>query len=208
MKKWYKYTYGCDNDLCDALTEITVREDRKMYPEEDNYFCYCGRVLNWLSVEDATIYPTEKKEEQNMEYATASKIVDMKIEAHKTEEYYKAEIARQQEKIDYLLLQTENGNYWKAENGRIGSQIIDLIDDYYTNGLDEELIINSLCEIIDYSPTKEIEYVANIRVTGTVSVPANEYALGIDLDDILGFEVNPYGDAQVDTVEVYDAEEC
>ena len=103
----------------------------------------------------------------------------------------------------------QNCDYWKSENGRVQGQIIELINDSYDNGNDAEDILTSLCEIVDYSPTKTIEFTATIRFTGSIDV-AREDQDGFDLSDVLSdayVDIN-HGDIVIDSYELYDAEEC
>ena len=103
----------------------------------------------------------------------------------------------------------QNCDYWKNENGRVQSQIIDVIDSFYENGDDAEYIVVQLSNIIDYLPTKEISFTATMNFTGTISIPANE-AEDFDLTDILSeayVDIN-HGDVVIDGYELYDANEC
>lgn len=110
--------------------------------------------------------------------------------------------------LQATLKSHSNCDYWKAENGRVQSQIIDVIDEIYAgNWTDVDDIANSLCHIIDYSPTKEINFTATMSFSGTIQVPANE---DFDLEDILGeayVDIN-HGDVVIDSYELYDANEC
>lgn len=102
-----------------------------------------------------------------------------------------------------------NCDYWKAENGRIQSQLIALVDAFYQDEQNNYEIINDICTIIDYNPTKEINFTATINFTGTVSVPAAE-AEDFDLNDLLEnayVDIN-HGDVVIDSYELYDANEC
>lgn len=104
----------------------------------------------------------------------------------------------------------QNCDYWKNENGRVQSQIIDVVDEIYSgNWHDVEDIAQNLCNIIDYSPTKEISFTATINFTGTISVPASE-AEDFDLTSVLEdayVDINN-GDVVIDNYELYDANEC
>lgn len=112
--------------------------------------------------------------------------------------------------LQNTLKNHSNCDYWKAENGRIQSQLIDVIDEIYTgNWHDVEDIARNLCNIIDYSPTKEISFTATINFTGTISVPASE-AEDFDLTSVLEdayVDIN-HGDVVIDSYELYDANEC
>lgn len=121
-----------------------------------------------------------------------------------TEDYLRNQIKMLQDN----LKNHTNCDYWKSENGRVQSQIIDVIDEIYAgNWSDVEDIANSLCQIIDYSPTKEISFTATMTFSGTIQVPSNE---DFDLEDILGeayVDIN-HGDVVIDSYELYDANEC
>jgi hypothetical protein len=121
-----------------------------------------------------------------------------------TEQYLRERIT----KLENDLINHSNCDYWKAENGRVQSQIIDVIDEIYAgNWVDENDIANTLCQIIDYSPTKEINFTATMSFSGTIQVPANEE---VDLEEILGeayVDIN-HGDVVIDNYELYDANEC
>jgi hypothetical protein len=117
-----------------------------------------------------------------------------------------------QSQIDELKSQLKNHqncDYWKNENGRIGRQLIELVDSAYENEYDSNDILNSICEIIDYNPTKEIEFTATINFTGTISVPREEQD-DFDLTSILEdayVDINN-GNVVIDNYELYDANEC
>lgn len=48
---------------------------------------------------------------------------------------------------------------------------------------DSETIIADICEIFGFNPTREIEFEATARITGTVSVPLSQLA-DFDINDI------------------------
>ena len=129
-----------------------------------------------------------------------------------TETYLDNKIAELQDIIsrqNAALTTHQNCDYWKSENGRIQSQIISLINDAYDNGTDAEDILTTLCEIIDYNPTKEVEFTATITFSGTIQV-SREDQDGFDLEEILSeayVDIN-HGDVVIDSYELYDANEC
>ena len=117
-----------------------------------------------------------------------------------------------QSQVDLLKAKLENHSncdYWKAENGRVQGQIITLIHNLYEEDIDQNEIAQSLCEIIDYSAKKTIEFTATMRFTGSIEIDMSE-AEDFDLSDILGeayVDIN-HGDVVIDNYELYDAEEC
>ena len=63
---WFKWDYVCPN--CDAHIEMTIKSNGHPHSE----ICSkCYERLTLMSVVDATIYPTQKKEEQTMETTIA-----------------------------------------------------------------------------------------------------------------------------------------
>lgn len=122
-----------------------------------------------------------------------------------TNEYLKSQI----EMLQNNLKNHQNCDYWKSENGRIQSQIIELINVSYDSGQDSEDILQALCEIVDYNPVKEIEFTATIKFTGRIEIPRAEeddFDLTAALEDAY-VDIN-HGDIVIDGYELYDAEEC
>jgi hypothetical protein len=188
---WTKYTYVCDPDECDSLVEYTCG-DTFGFPSGDvrQFTCPCGRNMQLLSVEPATIHPTTNEEEK----------------MEKTTNYLEEQIRILQD----ALKNHQNCDYWKAENGRVQSQIIDVVDEINSgNWTDVDDIANTLCEIIDYNPVKEIEFTATIRFTGRMEIPVGEYD-EFDINEALSdayVDINN-GDIVIDGYELEDAEEC
>ena len=196
MEKWYKYSYVCPD--CDALIEYTIKQtDIPLDVNMFNYKCVCGGNATTMSVVDATIYPTQQKEEQTMETMTDNFMQTKIIELEDI-------ISRQ----NSALTTHQNCDYWKSENGRIQGQIIELINDAYTEDIDATNIVESLCEIIDYNPKKEIEFTATIRFNGRIDVPLidlNDFNLMDALSDAY-VDINN-GDIVIDDYDIEEAEE-
>ena len=116
-----------------------------------------------------------------------------------------------QTQINELKMQLavhQNCDYWKAENGRVQGQLIQLIDQAFENG-DEGVSVTDLCEIIDYNPVKEIEFTATISFTGRIEIPmheAEDFDLEQALEDVY-VDINS-GNVVIDNYELYDANEC
>jgi hypothetical protein len=191
MEKWNKYTYVCHT--CDALYEITTEPvNIPLDLDVTNITCWCGGNAGQLSVVDATILSTTDPKGQTMETMTDTFM---------------------QERINELTAQLanhQNCDYWKAENGRVQGQVIDLINSLVEEDMDQDEIVTTLSEIVDYQPKKEIEFTATIRFTGRMEIDALEYKDNFDLSDILGeayVDIN-HGDVVIDGYELEDAEEC
>jgi hypothetical protein len=90
---------------------------------------------------------------------------------------------------------------WKLENYRyvdkrlseyssnVG-QLEDRLADYLE--MDAEDIVSDICSIFGFNPTKEVEFEANVTITGTVTVPLAELA-NFDIDNVdLNISVDSY----------------
>lgn len=111
--------------------------------------------------------------------------------------------------LESQLKSHQNCDYWKNENGRVQGQIIALINNSYHEELSSDEILTELCQIIDYNPTKEIQFTATMSFTGTIQVPLSE-AEDFDLEQALEdayVDINN-GDVVIDSYELYDANEC
>ena len=200
--EFIKYTFVCDPDECDALLEFTCRDGFDFPNGEVAMTCPCGRKMQWIE--------QKKKEDKEMEATT--KFLQEQVSALTAlRENHETLIESLQKQLTELSgpLHT-NCDYWKAENGRIQSQVIDVIDEIYAgNWNDEKDIANTLCHIIDYTPTREINFTATINFSGTIQVPASE-AEDFDLTSILEdayVDIN-HGDVVIDDYQLYDANEC
>jgi hypothetical protein len=81
---------------------------------------------------------------------------------------------------------------WKLENYRYvdrrltdyaskATQLQDRLADYLE--MDSEEIVSDICSIFGFNPTKEVEFEANVTITGTVTVPLAELA-NFDIDNV------------------------
>lgn len=117
---------------------------------------------------------------------------------------------QQIEQLQEQLKNHQNCDYWKNENGRVQGQIINVINEYYESETDAVEIVQTLCEIVDYQPKKEIEFTATIRFTGRMDVDAWEYSNNFSIEDALAeayVDINN-GDVIIDGYHIEDAEEC
>ena len=162
--KFNSYDYVCT--YCDsAITFVTkITQDTMLCP-----LCFNG-YITLLSVVDATIpYTTTTKEEPMIEDALPELI-------KKKDEY----ITRLQDEISSLTEKIgpnhQNCDYWKSELGRIQRQLIDLVNASYEGDEDASFILESVCEIIDYNPTKTVQFEGVVHFSGSIDIPMNEVA--------------------------------
>jgi hypothetical protein len=207
---WTKYTYVCDPDECDSLVEYTCG-DTFGFPSGDvrNFTCPCGRNMQLVSVEPATIPPTTTKEGQ-METTTnydANILVTYKdiVDGVATYPTLKVnELEWKLERIKRLEQQLE------ISNGQI-RQIIDNLseDGWYNPNYEKEEVLNDLCEILDYEPKKEISFEGRVYFSGRVDIKLSELE-DFDLEDMLSeLSLDVYnGDVVIDDYSVEDVREC
>lgn len=182
--KFNSYSYVCT--YCDsAITFVTqISEYTMLCP-----LCSNGDIT-LLSVVDATIpYTTTTKEEPMIENALP-------------------EVTAKIAELEATLKNHQNCDYWKSENGRIGRQLIDLINSAYENDAEASEILESVCEIIDYNPVKTIHFEGVIHFSGSMDIPMNEVAdfdLTSALEDVY-VDINN-GNVVIDNYELYSAEE-
>ena len=147
MTTWYKKTYVCS--LCDALVEISTKSNAL---QDKNCF-ECHGELTLLSVADATIPPTQTKEE-NMEATTQIdylKVIEEKDSYIRSLEYAKENL-------------NNSVNQYYTKEQQLRSYLAD-------NGEEMEIFAEDIANIFDIPLTKEIEFEATVTVTGTIEVP-------------------------------------
>jgi len=181
---WNQYDYVCS--YCDsAITFVTtITQDTMLCP-----VCFDG-YATLLSVADVTIpSTTTTKEEPMIENALP-------------------EVTAKIAELEATLKNHQNCDYWKSENGRIGSQLINLINNAYENDAEASEILESICEIIDYNPVKTVQFEGVIHFSGSIDIPMNEVAdfdLTSALEDVY-VDINN-GNVCIDNYELYSVEE-
>ena len=186
MIKWFKWSWVCNGD-CDALIEYTIKDGYGWPAGVSSLTCVCGSPCTLLSVADVTIPSTTTKEE-TMETTT----------------YLQSQI----DELKSQLASHQNCDYWKSENGRIGRQLIDLVNSSYDEDADASDILESVCEIIDYNPVKTVQFEGVIHFSGSIDVHRNEldsFDLTSALEDVY-VDINN-GDVVIDNYELYSVEE-
>jgi hypothetical protein len=178
-ESWTKYTFTCDPEECDTLIEVTC--DNYGFPSGVmQVTCPCGRKLDVLSVQDATInLPTT--EGSTMESPISATITPMTMKLDwvendvvTTKEYTESDVRHMVWQLKNL---TEKQNQWYKKE----SQLRTLLEEVYADSEDQESL-GQVAEIFDVPLTKEVEFTAWVRVDVTVEVE-----LGGDTDSIEDF---------------------
>ena len=200
--KWTKYTSVCPS--CDALDEYTTTFNPVYLT------CNCGTIMNYLSVEDVTIQPTETKEEK-MEETTdtygatvtpavpesynANLLVTYKVIRGYSDPEYATE------KVASLEWDLHNGRERQKENSLLHSKIDavkEIISEAYADSQDQDTL-RAIAEALNIELTKTVEFTATIEVTGTIDIDLlSEWDNDFDSE----IEENLYVDSQAGNIEI------
>ena len=207
-----KYTFACDPDECDCLIELTSSDGFGFPSGVMEITCPCGRKPTLLSVEHATIQPTETKGNTMEETTTIGSdafhspaveynpnlLVTYKV----LHGYSDPEFTTS--KVTSLEWDLHNGRQSQKTVGVLQSKINtvkDIILEAYTDSEDQETL-QSIAEALDIELTRDIEFTATIEVSGTVTLNLLEdYDLESEITDALYVDANN-GNIVIDDTEV------
>jgi hypothetical protein len=199
MTNWYKKDYVCS--ICDALIEITTQSN---ILRDKNCF-ECQGDLTLLSVQDATIHSTKKKEEQTMETTTETLPQVMKLDwvendITTTKEYTESDVR-------HLVWTNKNLTQKQNEWYRKESQLRTLLEEVIADSSEAE-VLEQIADIFDVPLTKEIEVTAWVRVDMTIEVDMREGDYDIDQLVSDNLTIDSYGsEISVNNYEVDRVEE-
>ena len=208
-----KYTFACDPDECDCLIELTSSDGFGFPSGVMEITCPCGRKPTLLSVEHATIQPTETKGNTMEETTTIGSdafhspaveynpnlLVTYKVlHGYSDPEYTTSKVASLE---------------WDLHNGRQSQKTVsllqskintvkDIILEAYADSDDQETL-QSIAEALGIELTKDVEFTATIEVSGTITLNLLEdYDLESEITDAL------YVDAQNGNIVIDEQEVC
>jgi hypothetical protein len=214
MTTWTKYTFACDPDECDTLIEVSCRDFG--FPNGvTELTCPCGRKMNYLSYEDATIQPTNQTKEEKMETVTIGSdalhspeveynpnlLVTYKVlHGYSDPEYTTS-------KVTSLEWDLHNGRQSQKTVGVLQSKINtvkDIITEAYADSEDQDTL-RAIAEALSIELMRTVEFTATIEVSGTY-----EYDVLSDYEFDLDGEVtdNLYVDSQSGAITIGDIEVC
>ena len=211
-----KYTFVCDPDECDCLIELTSSDGFGFPSGVTELTCPCGRKTTLLSVEHATIAPSNQTKEEKMEDTTTigsdslhSPAVpynpDLLVTYKVIKGYSDPEFATA--KVTSLEWDLHNARQNSKHNSVLLSKIDtvkDIITEAYGDSDDQETL-RSIAEALDIALTRTVEWTASVEVSGTI-----ELDLLADYDTDLESEItdNLYVDSQNGNIEIVDQEVC
>ena len=215
MTKYQKYTWVCTGD-CDALIEYTFKDGYGWPAGEMNLTCRCGTQCTLLSVEDATIQPTETKGNQ-METTdtTVSPAVNYNPDLLVT---YK--VLHGYSDPEYATDKVRNIE-WDLHSARQNSKTVsslqskidtvkDIITEAYTDSDDQDTL-RAIAEALGIELIKEVQFTASVEVTGTYSYNILDSDYEPDLTDEVTdalFADSNNGNITIDDTEVCNVREA
>ena len=109
-------------------------------------------------------------------------------------------------KVTDIEMSLDSARYWKEQWDKIAGNAARLENDLpeYLD-MDAEEIVAAICEIFGFNPTKDIEFEATVRVSGTIEVPLSSLKdFDIDYADISvnvdSYEYNINADAEIESI--------
>jgi len=207
-----KYTFACDPNECDCLIELTSSDGFGFPSGVMEITCPCGRKPTLLSVEHATIQPTETKGNTMEETTTIGSdafhspaveynpnlLVTYKVlHGYSDPEYTTSKVASLE---------------WDLHNGRQSQKTVsllqskintvkDIILEAYADSDDQDTL-QSIAEALGIELTRDIQFTATVEVSGTVTLNLLEdYDLESEITDCLYVDANN-GNIVIDEQEV------
>jgi len=202
-----KYTFVCDPDECDCLIELTSSDGFGFPSGVTELTCPCGRKTTLVSVEHATIAPTNQTKEEKME-TTETTVPD----TYNPNLLVTYKVIRGYSDAEYATDKVVNIE-WDLHNGRTNSKLIqtlnskvnsvkDIITEAYADSDDQETL-RAIAEALGIELTRDVEWSATIEVSGTIQLD-----LLADSDTDVEQEIydNLYVESQNGNIEVGDVE--
>ena len=207
MTTWNKYTHVCNT--CDALIEYTSTRD------VIDITCECGGNTAYLSVEDATISPSNQTKEEKME--TTENVVpdtynpNLLVTYKVIRGYSDAEYAT--DKVTSIEWDLHNARQAQKHNGVYQDKINkvkDIITEAYEDSEDKDTL-RAIAEALDIELVREVLFTATLEVSGTYTynILDSDYELDLDSEvtDALYVDSNN-GNIQIDDTEVCNVREA
>ena len=195
MTNWSKYTFVCDPDECDTMIEVTVGPFN--WPNGVvKLTCPCGREMQYLSVQDATIPSTTTKEEK-MEYPYNNPDETPQVLA-----LQETILAK-----DRFIESLQSRSSMDSQRINLYTISVNALKEYLLENYNElEMHADSIADIFDISLKREVTVNFVIHASATVEVEP-----GFDVEDLIKDNVfvdANHGDIVIDDYSVESVEEC
>jgi hypothetical protein len=196
-----KYTFICDPNECDSLIELTSSDGFGFPSGVTELTCPCGRKTTLLSVEHATIQPTETKGNQ-METLTDNHYL--------TREFLESQLVENKARIAQLEEQIQRVTQRDYSTAGTLNKLRDDMKVFTLEGLDDESITEyqaeEIASICGFELTNEFELTVTVQYSVTVNARDEESAINAihetDFDTVSYDEPITYMSSSIDSVEV------
>jgi hypothetical protein len=205
MTTWNKYTHVCHT--CDALIEYTSTRD------VIDITCECGGNTAYLSVEDATISPSNQTKEEKMEDTTTSAVTvpdtynaNLLVTYKVIRGYSDAEYAT--DKVASLEWDLHNGRQSQKKVSLLQDKIDkvkDIITEAYEDSEDKDTL-RAIAEALDIELVREVLFTATLEVSGTYTYNILDSDYELDLDSEVTDAL--YADSNNGNIQIDDTEVC
>ena len=207
-----KYTFVCDPDECDSLIELTSSDGFGFPSGVTELTCPCGRKTTLVSVEHATIAPSNQTKEEQMESTvTTSPIPDtynpnLLVTYKVIRGYSDAEYAT--DKVASLEWDLHNGRQSQKTVGVLQSKINhakDIIHEAYVDSDDQDTL-RAIAEALGIELVREVLFTATLEVSGTYTYNILDSDYELDLDSEVTDAL--YADSNNGNITIDDTEVC
>jgi len=207
-----KYTFVCDPDECDSLIELTSSDGFGFPSGVTELTCPCGRKTTLVSVEHATIQPTETKGNQMEESTvTISPVPDTYnpnlLVTYKVIRGY-SDAEYQTDKVTSIEWDLHNARQAQKTNAVLQGKIDavkEIICEAYADSQDQDTL-REIAEALSIELIKEVEWTASIEVSGTYSYNILENDYDLDLESEITDAI--YAESNNGNIEIGDQEVC
>ena len=208
-----KYTFACDPDECDVLIELTSSDGFGFPSGVMEITCPCGRKPILLSVETATIQPTNQTKEEKMEETTTPAVTvpdtynsNLLVTYKVIRGYSDAEYAT--DKVASIEWDLHNGRQSQKRVTTLLSQIDavkEIICEAYADSGDQDTL-RAIAEALSIELIKEVQFTASVEVSGTYSFNILENDYDMDLESEVTDAL--YADSNNGNIQIDDTEVC
>ena len=167
-----KYTFVCDPNECDSLIELTSSDGFGFPSGVTELTCPCGRKTTLLSVEHATIQPTNQTKEETMEITTDNHYM--------TREFLETQLVENKARITQLEEHVQRITQRDYATASTLNKLRDDMKQFTLEGLDDDSISEGQAEeiasICGFELTNEFELEVTVMYSITVNARDEESA--------------------------------
>jgi hypothetical protein len=168
-----KYTFICDPNECDSLIELTSSDGFGFPSGVTELTCPCGRKTTLLSVEHATIQPTNQTKEETMDQP----VID---NHYMTREFLETQLVENKARITQLEEHVQRITQRDYATASTLNKLRDDMKEFTLEGLDDDSISEGQAEeiasICGFELTNEFELEVTVLYSITVNARDEESA--------------------------------